>query len=162
MFYGGRLLSHLTANDDEVTEFIKLRSLNQHLCVVMDSDKANSHARINETKTRIINEFEAGGCKAWLTKGREIENYLPFESLQAAVKVLYSKKYHSPVDAGQFSHALHYWPKKADGKRARNFEDAVDKVRVARAPIEIPADLSILDLKKQVNDLVERIRSAND
>src|SRR5450631_164046 len=47
MFYGGRLLNHLTASDDEVTEFIQLRSLNRNLCVIMDSDKATSHAKIN-------------------------------------------------------------------------------------------------------------------
>jgi hypothetical protein len=162
MFYGGRLLSHLTANDDEVTEFIKLRSLNQHLCIVIDSDKSSPQARINATKTRIITEFENGGCKAWLTKGREIENYLPFEALQAAVKTLYPNKYHSAVDGGQYAHALRYWPKKADGKRARQFEDGTDKVRVAKGLVENPADLTVLDLKKQIDDLVGRIRAAND
>jgi hypothetical protein len=39
MFYGGRLLSHLAADDREVGEFISLRQLNRHSCVIMDSDK---------------------------------------------------------------------------------------------------------------------------
>jgi predicted ATPase len=33
MFYGGRLLSHLSANDDEVSEFISLGALNQNLAI---------------------------------------------------------------------------------------------------------------------------------
>lgn len=162
MFYGGRLLSHLTADDDEVTEFIKLRSLNRHLCIVIDSDKANARSKINDTKKRVIEEFEKGGSKAWLTKGREIENYIPFERLQAAVKATHPTKYHSPVDGGQYEHSLYYWPKASDGKRGRKFETNIDKVRVAKAIAEIAADLSVLDLKKQASDLVERIRSAND
>ncbi len=161
MFYGGRLLSHLTANDDEVTEFISLRSLNQHLCVVMDSDKTSAHCKINDTKKRIIQEFEGGDSKAWLTKGREIENYITFASLQAAVRALYPNKYHSPLGGGQFEHALYYRPKAADGRRGRTLETSVDKVRVAKLMTSTPPDLSVLDLKKHVHDLVERIRAAN-
>jgi hypothetical protein len=162
MFYGGRLLSHLTANDDEVTEFIRLRSLNQHLCVVIDSDRTTARSKINDTKQRIIQEFESCGSKAWLTKGREIENYIPFASLQATVKALYPNKYHSFPEGGQFEHALYYWPKATDGRRGRTLETNVDKVRVAKLMTTAPSDLSVLDLKKHVHDLVERIRAAND
>jgi predicted ATP-dependent endonuclease of OLD family len=72
MFYGGRLLSHLSANDDEVSEFIQLRSLNRHLAIVMDSDRASAHSRLNSTKIRIRDEFNKDGGVAWITKGREI------------------------------------------------------------------------------------------
>lgn len=161
MFYGGRLLSHLTANDDEVTEFIKLRSLNQNLCVVMDSDKSSSHAKINDTKKRVINEFEKGKSKAWVTKGREIENYVPFDVLQNAVKRVYASRYHSPSDGSSYSHALHFWPQGNDGKRARKLEAKIDKVRVAKILSEAALDLNVLDLRKNVTDLVRRIGDAN-
>jgi predicted ATPase len=161
MFYGGRLLSHLTADDEEVSEFIKLRSLNQNLCVVMDSDKTSSGDKINDTKARIISEFEAGGGKAWLTEGREIENYLPFEGLQDAVRTLYAAKYHSPVSSSPYAHALHYWPKAAHGRRGRTAEASVDKVRVAKMLVATSLDLNLLDLATRVNELVKRIRSAN-
>jgi len=161
MFYGGRLLSHLTANDVEVTEFIKLRSLNQNLCVVMDSDKPSAESRINETKARILSELESGRSKAWLTNGREIENYVSFESLQAAVKRIYPAKYHSPADSSPYAHALYYWPKGPDGERGHEIEKTVDKVRVAKLLTETDMDLSVLDLRENVNELVERIRSAN-
>src|SRR4029078_1131837 len=86
MFYGGRLLSHLSANDDDVTEFINLRSLNQHLALIMDSDKASEQDPINDTKQRLQREFaRAPGC-AWVTSGREIENYVDHEILQRAVQ----------------------------------------------------------------------------
>lgn len=161
MFYGGRLLSHLSADDDSVTEFIKLRSLNQNLCVLMDSDKSNARSKINPTKQRILDEFDGGNSKAWLTKGREIENYIPFDVLQNAVKKIYTAKYHSASDGDPYSHALHYWPKATDGRRGRKLEAGIDKVRVAKAISEVAPNLEVLDLKKNVRDLVNRIRAAN-
>jgi predicted ATPase len=162
MFYGGRLLSHLTANDEEVTEFIRLRSLNQNLCVLIDSDKSSTRSQVNDTKKRIITEFEAGGSKAWLTKGREIENYLQFESVQSALKILYPTKYHSAPDPGLYSHALHYWPRASGGRRGSKVETTADKVRIAKTLTALPMDLNVLDLRSHVNDLVERIRLANE
>lgn len=161
MFYGGRLLSHLSAQDDEVTEFIKLRSLNRNLCVIMDSDKSSSHSKINETKRRIVDEFEKGGGKAWITKGREIENYVPFGILQDAVKRAYHARYHSAGDADRYAHALQFWPMASNGIKARKMEARVDKVRIAKIATSMDLDLNILDLKRNISDLVERIRQAN-
>lgn len=163
MFYGGRLLSHLSALDEEVSEFIKLRSLNQNLCVIMDSDRASAESGINDTKKRIIAEFDKGGGKAWLTKGREIENYLPFAQVQDALARLYPDKYHSSPEQTPFTHALHYWPKAADGRRGRTLETTADKVRIARELIEHLGeyDYTALDLVDQIKDLGVRIRIAN-
>jgi len=60
MFYGGRLLSHLSALDDcEITEFINLRSLNRNLAILIDSDKSDDADELTETKKRIIREFKS-------------------------------------------------------------------------------------------------------
>lgn len=75
LFYGGRLLSHLTGNDEEL-ELINLFKANRHSIIVMDSDKKSKHGRINATKKRIKNEFADREGIAWITKGREIENYV--------------------------------------------------------------------------------------
>ena len=39
MFYGGRLLRHLSADDEEIDEFINLRRINQNLVIIIDSDR---------------------------------------------------------------------------------------------------------------------------
>lgn len=161
MFYGGRLLSHLTVDEDAITEFINLRSLNQNLCVIMDSDRTSVRSKINQTKQRILHEFEGIGSKAWLTKGREIENYVPYDALQTAILNAYPNKYHSPIKEDPYSHALHYWPKTGDGARSRKAETGVDKVKVAKLVCDAKPSLDILDLKKHVKDLVNRIRAAN-
>lgn len=161
MFYGGRLLSHLTAEDDEVTEFIKLRSLNQNLCVLMDSDKSSSHAKINDTKRRVFEELEKSGALPWITKGREIENYVPFEVLQGAVHQTYKERYHSAPEQDRYGHALHFWPRAPNGKRTRKLETKVDKVRVAKLVTASDMDLNVLDLKQNILELVRRIKIAN-
>ena len=138
MFYGGRLLSHLTANDEEVGEFISLRELNRNLAIVIDSDKQSAHSRVNDTKRRVAQELAETGF-AWITKGREIENYVPHVLLQEAVRST-SPKYDRAAEGGQYDHALHYY-RAATGDENKVVEK-VDKVRVAHKVCESPADLS--------------------
>jgi predicted ATP-dependent endonuclease of OLD family len=90
MFYGGKLLSHLTGNQYEydeglVEEFIQLPKINQKMAIIIDSDKNSENAEIRETKIRIKNEFEKNHAFVWVTSGREIENYLdPIEAKNLA------------------------------------------------------------------------------
>ncbi|MGY3496692.1 ATP-dependent nuclease [Bradyrhizobium sp. USDA 4502] len=161
MFYGGRLLSHLSATDEEVTEFIRLRSLNQNLCVIIDSDKSNAGSPINDTKARIVAELEDTRSKVWVTKGREIENYIPHDALQAAVGEVYSAKYHSAVSASPYGHALHFRSRSSSGTGPDKVVRDIDKVRVAKIVASRPAELDILDLRENVTDLVALIRAAN-
>ena len=83
MFYGGRLLSHLSydslpADEDSlVTDFISLARLNRNAAIVIDSDRETAEGALNRTKERIREEFERESCLVWITDGRMIENYLP-------------------------------------------------------------------------------------
>ena len=87
MFYGGRLLNHLSAEDVEVREFISLRRLNRHISILIDSDKTAPQKRINPTKMRVRDEFNAPGYPgfAWVTDGRTMENYVPLTILTQAL-----------------------------------------------------------------------------
>ncbi|WP_412755195.1 ATP-dependent nuclease [Legionella pneumophila] len=92
MFYGGRLLSHLTAKepDEYIEDFISLTRLNRASAILIDSDKEKGDGVLNATKKRIKNEFSASGF-AWITSGREIENYLPSNQLNEAIEKIHSK-----------------------------------------------------------------------
>lgn len=159
MFYGGRLLSHLSAHDEEVSDFISLKSLNRNCAIIIDSDKSKPGDRINNTKERVREEFNKSHGICWITKGREIENYIEYGPLQAMVKSIYSKIYKSPLSGGQYDHALFFERKNA--KAGENLERAVDKVKVARLICEQPANLDVLDLRGQLTALVRFIRAAN-
>ena len=69
---------------------------------------------------------------AWLTKGREIENYVDHSRLQAAVKSVYASAYGRPATGGAFDHALHFY------RGARSLVKDVDKV-VTRLGIRKPS-----------------------
>ncbi len=167
MFYGGRLLSHLSVDDEEVSEFIQLRALNRHLAIIMDSDKPSPQARINATKQRLKDEFAKGGGVAWVTKGREIENYIKHDRLQRSVQSLYENIYGAALEESPYNHALHF--ELANAKRRAGslggdtIKTDVDKVKVSRAVVgDGVHDLDVLDLRERIGELVDMIRRAND
>ncbi len=84
MFYGGRLLSHLSSlnPDDENSSAISILRLNRNAIIVMDSDKKQKTSKINTTKQRIKYEISSMGGEAWVTWGKEIENYIPKRILE--------------------------------------------------------------------------------
>jgi hypothetical protein len=130
MFYGGRLLAHLSASDDSVSDLISLLSINRYSIVVIDSDKKVSGAEINATKKRIHSEITNAGGIAWVTAGREIENEIPKDIFEKACAKL-----------GQRSAAdLDYLF--ADRMvRADNQELEIDKVKLAKVVAEISTEL---------------------
>lgn len=95
VFYGGRLLSHLTISDEEINELINLLKVNRNSIILIDSDKKSDHSRINNTKSRIKKECEDNNIICWITNGREIENYLSIdiikESLNLDSDILFNK-----------------------------------------------------------------------
>ena len=75
MFYGGRLLSNLSFDFEWFNnEVIPLLKINRNAFVLLDRDGKTMNAKINETKNRVTKEIGEGNN--WITKGREIENYL--------------------------------------------------------------------------------------
>ena len=158
MFYGGRLLSHLSAKEPETAEadvqaFIALRNINQNFAVVIDSDQQNPEDMINATKQRIRSELSGKGI-AWITAGREIENYVPKDCMAQALKEVYNK-FREQVKTGQYDHVLPF--RRPDGEIFKE----VDKVKVANAVCAQPPCLDVFDLKERINELVQFIRKAN-
>ena len=84
VFYGGRLLAHLSADDPYVDEdeAVKILRVNRNAIVIIDSDRRKPRQKINATKRRIISEIEQVGGMAWVTAGKEVENYVPVCTLQ--------------------------------------------------------------------------------
>lgn len=158
MFYGGRLSSHLTANDpedvnDKVADFISLRKLNRNTVIMFDSDKSSPHARMNETKKRLKEEFDKGPGFAWITKGREVENYLDNDQIEKSVIAIHPSC-KMIVKKGQWVNLLHY---------EKNKETiTANKVKVAKYYVDnFDVDFSHLDLEQQVTRLCDFISKSN-
>lgn len=145
LYYGGRLLSQYSA--EEVTELISVIKTNRNAVIVMDSDKRNRNARLNDTKKRIIAEFDALGMMSWVTKGKEIENYIPKTAIEEALEV--SLK----AQCGQYEFFPGYIEKYYRGFTGK-------KVRFARCVVDHMTEenmAGMMDVKKRVTELGERI-----
>jgi predicted ATP-dependent endonuclease of OLD family len=87
MFYGGRLLAHLSATGETTGEFINLLKINRFSAVIIDSDRKSKSGEINKTKQRIVDEIDIAGGVSWVTNGREIENEIPKTIFEDACKI---------------------------------------------------------------------------
>jgi predicted ATP-dependent endonuclease of OLD family len=155
MFYGGRLASHISANelDESIEGLISLIRLNRKAAIVIDSDYENSRSRPNKTKQRLKKEFSEKGV-SWITKGREIENYIKPDKIKKAIDSIHPS-YSLNSKLGQFDNCLSIKTKGRKSKQA-------SKVKVAEYIVSnFCAELDVLDLKSKMNELIKFIRSAN-
>jgi hypothetical protein len=155
MFYGGRLASHLSNKHEPISvdDLIELRALNRRGAILMDSDKDAASASINSTKQRLEDEFSAHPGLAWVSAGREIENYLPPEQLRAAIKAT------SP-SATQFGE-MNQYDNCLSCENDEGKEIAVSKVKVAKyIATKFQADFSRLDLAERVDALLAFIKAS--
>jgi len=90
LYYGGKVLSHFSFSDDDESDnsssFVDALKVNRHCIVIMDSDSSSVDVPINATKSRILDEVKSIGGVAWVTTGREVENYIPNSVLSARLE----------------------------------------------------------------------------
>ena len=164
MFYGGRLLSHLTLSRESVEpsadDLIKLLRINQHSGILIDSDRKKKSDDLNTTKARVVEECKSSGVFCWVSAGREIENYLIPECLSAAYDKVVQKKGAVTLGAYQKLEEALEEAYKSDWRAGYAYD--TDKPGFARL---IAAEISEvggkLDLKEKVTELVAAIRAAS-
>nr|WP_137678016.1 ATP-binding protein [Parerythrobacter lutipelagi] len=157
MFYGGKLLSHLSVEDSYVEEFISLLPINRHVAIVMDSDLGAAHQELRGTKIRVREQIEASGGLSWVTKGREIENYVPAESRELAIQKAHPSAVKLSGSRNRFGKPLNY--------RKRNGDEVTsgfNKIRIAKECVAAGFSMTELDLTERVETLVKFIRKSND
>lgn len=159
MFYGGRLFSHLSALDSDEQErledFISIRKLNRHSVIMFDSDRSSAQAKLSLTKQRLQQEFDVGPGFAWVTKGREVENYLDETLVEATVLAVHPSA-KSLESRGQWANLLRY--NKTKGGEIKE----ASKVKVAQHyTANYVADLKRFDLEKQMERLRVFILESN-
>ncbi len=154
MFYGGVLLSHLTADDEEVDDFVNLLRLNRNLALVIDSDRSSADDDLNETKLRVIGELGAIDATAWVTEGYTIENYLPKQVIRDAIAVVYPHRTYS-IPSGAYRSPL--------GAVFQGSKSKPSKTSVARQVINQETEWGSLPehLRENIATIGVCIRSAN-
>ncbi|HRY08288.1 MAG TPA: hypothetical protein P5114_14330, partial [Hyphomicrobiaceae bacterium] len=151
MFYGGKLASHLTT-DEDTSDLIELLPINRFPAIVMDSDKKAKGQHVNKTKQRLSIEFERADGFAWITNGREIENYIPKDVRTKVVTQIAGGAVNLAND-DQYGHPLAY---------TKGQDEVVpDKLECAKAACKTALDLNVFDLKSQLSKLAQFICQAN-
>lgn len=156
MYYGGKLLSCISAVDDmQLEEFVSILPLCRHAALVADSDRGSGSAQIRATKLRVQSELENVGGYFWLTEGREIENYYSQIARLEAVKEAHPKavrlnggptKFAKPLDYVDEGGVLH--------------DKGFDKMRIASYLVSSehsPSDEAL----SRTDTLIAFIRKAN-
>ena len=149
LYYGGRLLSQYSAT--EQTNLINILTTNRNAAIIMDSDKRYRNATINSTKKRIIQEFEALNMFSWVTKGKEIENYLSKDSLEKMNNKTIERECKQFELYSEYVEA--YYKNFSQGK--------VPFANKIKSFITYENSKNILDLKKQVESLYNQISKWN-
>lgn len=157
VFFGGKLLAHLSgdAPDSGGNDWVKLLRINRNAIILIDSDKGHNENQINATKTRIVSEIESVDGFAWVTKGREVEHYIPVSTL----KTLYGKQDIQQV--GRFDDFDAYLNIIKDGEGKRFLRNKPLFAERVCQYLEEEQLSGILDLTNQLNEVCSRIRSWN-
>lgn len=154
VFYGGKLLSHLSVEDRQIDDFICLLPLCRDFAIVSDSDVGAANATIRGTKRRVQTETETIGGLFWLTDGREIENYYDFADRERVVKEVHPSANQLSGGRNRFGKPLNYT--RSDGEEVTK---GFDKVRIAKG-LTVGAKPRSEAIVK-VDELIKRILSAS-
>jgi len=157
MFYGGRLLSNLTFDYEMVNnELIPLLKLNTNSFVVMDRDGKSISQRLNDTKSRI--QMEIGLESVWITKGREMENYLSNSTIENWLQSIHkiNCRFENEINTKLEDSVL-----KVDSTNKIKYN--LNKNKYASEIISFIENdqMSVLDLFEKVNKIVKTIKGWN-
>ncbi|WP_055446039.1 AAA family ATPase [Lacinutrix mariniflava] len=157
MFYGGRLLSNLSFDFEWLKkEVIPLLKINRNAYVVIDRDGKTINTKLNETKVRIKEEIGENRC--WITKGREIENYLSDETLsnwlnenhKYKVEIVNNKNIKLEENIINSNNKI---------KLKYNLNKTIYSSEISEF-INVDS-ISIMDLNEKLNELIEAIKEWN-
>jgi len=157
MFYGGKLLSNLSFDFEWLQrELIPLLKINRNAFVVIDRDGKGINAKLSNTKKRINEEIGDDNC--WITRGREIENYLTNKTIQKWLnnKHNISTNIQNNKDVKIEHNILN------SGKNIK-LDYSSNKTIFSSEVVEhiSQSDLDLLDLKSKIMSLTEEIKKWN-
>lgn len=154
VFYGGRLLSHLTT-DSEVEDLVNLLKVNRNSIILIDSDKSSGDDNINATKCRIQSECERNNLMCWITDGREIENYIPKDIILQVLNIESESEFEKFQDIKEFLNNIEAGlGKKFESNKVKYAKDFINSMTKNNCS-------GILDLSSNMEKLISNIRSWN-
>lgn len=156
VFYGGSVLANIDARlpDNDTREAITAFKINRNFAFVCDSDRRNSNGSLKPRVAQLIKEVADTRAMVWVTRCKEIENYIPKEAFEAAhgkTKLAQIGEYEAIQDflrKNKISSAKEYTNKHS---KAFAYAEHLTKDNLSFRP----------ELEEQVTALVKKIRAWN-
>lgn len=157
VFYGGRLLAHLTArvSEDIKNDLIRILLVNRNAIFLIDSDRQYPRQRLTTTKMRIRKEIWDIGAIFWSTKGKEIENYIP----HSAIASFYNKSSIKQVE--QYQSFSDYLDRIKKGEGKKFLSKKVIFAEKACQYLNKDNLRGVLDLDERLTEVCKRIKKWN-
>lgn len=156
VFYGGRLLSNVTLTEKEKNDLINLLNVNRNSIILIDSDKKNKQASINTTKKRIEEEANKNNILCWITKGREIENYVPEKLVKKIIGIPDSKE-----TFGQYQNIEEFLNSVQEGLGNKFLKDKIGYAKTFTDNVHLNDYKESLDLNIRMTEVVKKIEQWN-
>lgn len=85
LMIGGSLNAHLSflPPEQEEEDLIKALKANRHAILLLDSDKREQSQELKKHTERLLHEVSKSNGYAWVTEGKEVENYIPRSVLKS-------------------------------------------------------------------------------
>ena len=149
VLYGGSVLANFSIEPDVPDNaLIDGLKVNRNAIIVMDSDRRKGTDNLKPRVQRVCEEAVSSGSYAWVTAGREVENYIPWEVLKQWVERV-------PVrPPGKCRDVFELLPPSYRKKKPA----LAHKVREHLTKDSI---ISTLDLGQRLQDVCERIQKWN-
>lgn len=153
--YGGSLINHISSvvPGDRGDEYVKLLRICKRAILVVDSDKTKRNQKLKPAVKRMSAEIKESEGVIWITKGKEIENYIPYQACNAAFPRL----------------CLNAQPPETDSLydvRKRGIKQFANKKAEFASLVAPHMNLQdcclVLDLKARTEELIKAIRRWNN
>ncbi|WP_371916860.1 ATP-dependent endonuclease [Pseudomonas sp. B8(2017)] len=85
IYYGGSVLAHIDASTPEadLQEAVSAVKINRNFIFACDSDRSSKNGKLKNRVTELLSSVASDRGYVWVTRCREIENYIPRECFES-------------------------------------------------------------------------------
>lgn len=167
-YFGGALLKHYQFAEPEKSEkeLANLLNINPNAIIIADGDRTAAKGKVSEIKNRvkkIINQIKnLPNGYAWVTKAKEVENYIPVKVLE----IIWNKSNLPKI--GQYEFFCHNPKTNRDRKGYlqkhlgnKDFDKVELAIKVAQL-VDRQMLSGMFDLEKEMREICELIKKWNN
>ncbi|WP_122687983.1 ATP-dependent nuclease [Pseudomonas viridiflava] len=154
VYYGGSVLANIDVRLAETKEAIAAFKINRNFAFICDGDRKSASSPLKPRVAKLIGEVAGTRAMVWVTRCKEIENYIPkevFEKVHEVAKLENIGEFEAVQDylrANKISRALDYTNKH---NKAFAYAEHMTKQNLSFRP----------ELELQISELVKKIYSWN-